>query len=124
MGRYSRSNTGFRKRARAWTYDLKRKMLQRLIFDQSLAPIWSPDRRYIAYTARRNGHLDQLFRSATTGAGGEQLVFENAGSFATDWTADGRFIIVQGANVNTRSDLWMVNAADLKAQPLIVTPYA
>lgn len=101
-----------------WTYDLRRKMAQRAIFDHSLAPVWSPDAKSIAFTARRNGHLDQLFRK-TTGLD-EELLIETPGSFATDWTRDGRFILFQGAGADTESRI--LTLADRTSKTLLASP--
>jgi serine/threonine protein kinase/Tol biopolymer transport system component len=102
-----------------WTYDVQRKMAQRAIFDHSLAPVWSPDGTSIAFTARRNGHLDQLFRKATTGSG-EDLLVDSPGSFATDWTLDGRFIIFQGPSADT--DTRVLTVADGTSKTLLSSP--
>src|SRR5205823_2095584 len=50
-----------------WSYDLKRQTAQPLGIDNAGTPVWSPDGRTIAYSARRDGIIDRLFRRRLAG---------------------------------------------------------
>ena len=114
-----------------WLYSLKRGTPLRLTLDSESerSPIWSPDGQSVAYTAARDGGIDRLCRRPTTGSGSEQPLFKTDGSFPTDWSADGRFILFHTANApdnpdqRNGTDLWVLSLADLQARPLVATPF-
>jgi dipeptidyl aminopeptidase/acylaminoacyl peptidase len=111
-----------------WLYDLKRNTPMRFTFDSAggKSPIWSPDGKYVAYAVNREGSLDVLVRKPTTGLGREELLFKTGGSFPTDWSADGRFILFHSnMNPDQRNgmDLWFLSLADLQAKRLVQTPF-
>jgi Tol biopolymer transport system component len=114
-----------------WLYDLKRRTPLRFTLDSASerTPIWSPDGKYVAYSAARDGSVDRLYRRPTMGSGNEQLLFKTEGSFPTDWSADGRFILFHTPNApdnpdqRNGMDLWVLSLADLKARPLVGTAF-
>lgn len=57
------------------------------------APAWSPDGRYVAYTALRDSYFG-LYRAAANGEGDEELIYRHEGGpiVLTDWSLDGRFL--------------------------------
>jgi eukaryotic-like serine/threonine-protein kinase len=107
-----------------WLFDVKRTTVTRFTFDSvsGRSPIWSPDRKYVAFTSGRSGP-DQLYRKSTTGSGAEELVSKMAGSFPTDWSADGRFILFHTPSERNGWDLWLVSLADLHAKPMVQSPF-
>jgi serine/threonine protein kinase len=111
-----------------WFYDLKRNTPLRFTFDSSGArsPIWSPDGKYVAYAARREGGFDLLYRKPIDGAGPEEPLFQKTGSFPTDWSSDGRVIIFHNQTIRGQrngEDLWLFSLADRQAKPLLQTPF-
>lgn len=78
-----------------WTFDVARGTPTRLTFDPAddFNPLWSPDGRQIVFVSYRKGHRD-LYRKASSGAGGEELLLESdLQKSCDDWTRDGRFVI-------------------------------
>src|ERR1017187_3844372 len=82
-----------------WLYDITRGVKTRFTFrsDSSsgnLSPIWSPDRRYIAYTSIRNGGFG-IYQKAADGSGREMLLVEPTSeqTYPMDWSPDGKFIL-------------------------------
>jgi hypothetical protein len=66
-------------------YDLKWATLMRFTFDSAFehSAIWSPDRKSVAFAARRDG-FDRLYRKSTTGSGTEETLSTMSGTFSTD----------------------------------------
>jgi Tol biopolymer transport system component len=53
------------------------------------SPAWSPDGRYVAYVALRDGYYG-LYRTSSDGAGTEELLHKNSAPMTlTDWSQDG-----------------------------------
>jgi TolB protein len=79
-----------------WTIDLVGGQATRLTNDTlpKVAPLWSPDGKYIYYSSFRNGDWP-IFRRPS-GSGAEELVFRyTPGAFVsvTDISPDGRFLV-------------------------------
>jgi Tol biopolymer transport system component len=109
-----------------WLYDLKQNAPMRFTFDSAYSPIWSPDGKYIAYSANREGVLNRLYRKLATGLGPEELLLKTGSSYPTDWSADGRFILFHSAVIPDQRngmDLWFLSVADLQVKPLVSTPF-
>jgi Tol biopolymer transport system component len=110
-----------------WLFDLKRNTPMRFTFDSpARSPIWSHDGKYVAYATNREGILDVLVRKLTSGSGPEEPLFKAGGSFPTDWSADGRFILfhsVMNPDQRNGMDLWFLSLADLQAKRLVQTPF-
>ena len=66
-----------------------------------------------------------LYRKAADGSGAEELLLDKEGSIATDWSADGRFILFHSAlgAPGNWVDLWVLPLGDRKATPLMTTPF-
>jgi Tol biopolymer transport system component len=111
-----------------WLYDLKRATLMRFTFDSAFehSATWSPDGKSVAFAARRDG-LDRLYRKSTTGSGTEETLSTMNGTFPTDWSADGRFILFHASSLaegqRTGWDLWFVPVADRQPKPLVQSPF-
>jgi eukaryotic-like serine/threonine-protein kinase len=104
-----------------WTLDLASGALSRLTFDTGpvtdITPIWSHDSRRIVFSSNRKGVFD-LYQKSATGAGSEDLVLatsQNKG--ATDWSADGRFVLYRSPGPETSFDLWAVPMSGANASP-------
>jgi eukaryotic-like serine/threonine-protein kinase len=111
-----------------WLYDLKRTTLMRFTFDsaQKRSPIWSPDGKYVAFSAGFGG-AEELHWKSTTGSDAEEVLGKMSGAQPTDWSADGRFILFHTAS-NAKGqragwDLWVVSVADRQPKPLLRTNF-
>ncbi len=101
-----------------WILDLERGSSARLTFGgMHDLPVWSPDNSEIAYASResdKSNTLWQIFRRKADGSGPEELVLKLPGEsvFPTDWSQDGRFLML------IRSGLASGNRETLAALPL------
>ena len=101
-----------------WSFDLSRRVASRFtaeVTDES-SPIWSPDGRRVVFSSDRAGAND-LYMKTTDGRADAELVFSRNGpQVATDWSADGKWLVVEDNSRETGRDLWVVSA-DGKPQP-------
>ncbi len=82
-----------------WMTEVDHGLPSRLTFDSSmnLSPVWSPEGNRVAFSSNRRGNFD-LYLTASNQAGIDKLLRRAGGPgplTATDWTRDGRFLIVQ-----------------------------
>jgi Tol biopolymer transport system component len=90
-------------------------------------PMWSPDGAGLVYVSRRaDGH--GIFRMALAD-GGEQLLMKLSPVIGgltdvrpTDWSHDGRFVLVQSFSVQTGRDMVAVPAGGGEPIPVLATP--
>jgi Tol biopolymer transport system component/DNA-binding winged helix-turn-helix (wHTH) protein len=103
-----------------WLIDLQGHSSTRLAA-QGIGPVWSPDGRRIAFTAR--GGLD-IVTASTVGPINERvLLTDNRRKVVQDWSPDGRYVVFTRWDEQSKLDLWLVpvdNPAD--ARPLLATP--
>jgi eukaryotic-like serine/threonine-protein kinase len=89
-----------------WILDLERGNVNRLTFNgDNRDPLWSPDRRHVAYTSFRNGHFG-IYWSTADGSSPEQKLTSNQFEpHAEAFTPDGKKLIftqdVSATNVNS-----------------------
>jgi Tol biopolymer transport system component len=108
-----------------WTIDLARGLRTRFTFDQKnhLSLLWSPDGQRIAF-ARTDG----IFQKPSNGAGVESVLLNrgpNQAQAPTDWSPDGRYLLYTSmATGRGDSDVWLLNAGDRQAAPLLSMPTA
>jgi Tol biopolymer transport system component len=74
-----------------WTVDLNRGTMSRLTFggEPPRAPIWSANGRRVAF-ARTAG----VFEKDASGAGDERMLFPGPADSLTDWSPDGRHMLI------------------------------
>jgi eukaryotic-like serine/threonine-protein kinase len=105
-----------------WITELERGTESRFTFDASrnVAPVWSPDGNYVAFSSYRGGSTD-LYRKAANQAGQDELLWRSEfPKFPTDWSRDGRFIIFRQTSPGTKLDLFALPVTeDKKPIPLL-----
>jgi serine/threonine protein kinase len=93
--------------ADVWVLDLARGVKTRLTFGpvQNVGPVWSPDGKWIAYSADRNGRSN-ICRKPADGAGAEELlVSEDQILLPNSWSRDGKYLIYQRGPLGN-TDVW------------------
>ena len=87
--------------------------------------IWSSDGTRIAFDSNRTGTRD-LYVKAASGTGAEEvLVTSPQSKMASDWSADGRFLLYISIDPQTRPDLWVLPLeGDRSPVVFLKTPFA
>lgn len=109
-----------------WVIDLARGISSRLTSSSASDsnPIWSPDGRRIAFASNRSGVYDLYVKNADGTDGAGPLVKSEHTKFPSDWSSDGRFIICDESDAQTRSDLWILPVQqDRKPFPFLKTEF-
>ena len=111
-----------------WVQDRERGIATRLTFDprNESAPVWSPDDRRILFFGNFTDRSD-LFTIASDGTGPiETLLSNGADNLPSDWSSDGKFILLQSGKggVFSNTDLVIYSVEKRKAEPWLETPYA
>src|SRR5262245_48812080 len=107
-----------------YLFDLASGTEQRFTSDLRIdeVPLWSPDGSQIVWTSNRDG-VGNLYRKAASGAGpDEALLRSDFPKYATDWSADGRFILYRVIDPQTNADLWVLSLQDGKYWHWLKTP--
>jgi eukaryotic-like serine/threonine-protein kinase len=98
----------------------------RLTFDAGLdiSPVWSPDGSRVVYLSQRGGRMALNQILARGGRTEEQVVVSAPFKLASSWSADGRFLMYQSTDAETKSDLWVVPmAGDRTPRVFLKTPF-
>jgi len=92
-----------------WILDLERGNVNRLTFNgDNRDPLWSPDRRHVAYTSFRDGHFG-IYWSAVDGSSPEQKLTSNQFEpTAAAFTRDGKKLIFTQDVTATDVNSWEV----------------
>jgi hypothetical protein len=112
-----------------WTLEIARGAMTRITFDprEDETPVWSPDGHWIAFAAylRDGSQTRGVFRRRADGSGGDELIWEDPNhSHVTDWSPDGKSILIELARPKQRSDIFLIDIATKIARPLIATPFS
>jgi Tol biopolymer transport system component len=93
-----------------WQHDVARGTSSRFTFDPAadIAPVWSPDARYIIFASDRDGARN-LYRKLSSNAGPEEALLRSSEpKIPTDWSRDGRFILYTNTDPKTGNDIWFL----------------
>ena len=92
-----------------WVADLARGSLMRLSTDmgEDETPAWSPDGRFVAWTATRPSVPRGIYKRAADASGGEELLWTtNAHLHVNDWSPDGTLLLLEILNPEHGADLY------------------
>ncbi len=110
-----------------WILDGERGVNTRFTYDPQAdgGPVWSPDGDRIVFSSRRGGAGD-LYVKDVRGMGEAVPVWRDSTSkVVTDWSRDGRTLIVDRIGRGTSWDLWALPmTGDGKPVPVLATPGA
>ena len=107
-----------------WLLDLAQGVLSRFTSDpgNEADPVWSPDGRRLAFTARGEGGQLTIFQKPLSGAPAERVLPDRAGPSSRIGRRDGRFLLY-ASGVGGRDGLWAVPLfGDRKPFPLVQGP--
>ena len=108
-----------------WIEEAARGVLTRFTFgaEEEETAVWSPDGKWIAYTAQRN-KTHGVYLKAADGSGTEQqLVMTNDHAHAGSWTPDGSSFVFTDYTPAGGGDIWTVAlSGNHKARPFLQTP--
>ena len=102
-----------------WIFDLRRGVKTRLTFGATdTAPVWSPDGTRIAFAALYGGTRSDILEKKSNGGGqNEPLDVAQGNKIPTDWSPDGRFLLLDN-NYNALSQVYVLPlAGDRKSYP-------
>jgi Tol biopolymer transport system component/predicted Ser/Thr protein kinase len=95
----------------------------RLTFDASrqTSPVWSADGRQVVFYSDRGGQHG-VYEKATSGAGGEQLLFQSKKTMTpSTWTSDSKYLL--GYNTLGEGHLWMLELGSQAPVPLFTSQF-
>ena len=94
-----------------WIFDVASGAGRRLTFDAAddLGATWSPDGAWIVFSSDRRG-MREIYRKAASGSGAEErlLEFPDGPTNAEDWSANGKFLVVNHWPGRTPPDLYLL----------------
>ena len=110
-----------------WVIEPARGTTTRFTFNSEFDgnPLWSPEGSTIAWIGTRNG-TDNLLTKSASGLGQDQLIAPTGtNSAATDWSRDGRYVLIHALGGRTASDIYAVPMTGTNHKPQVVlqTPY-
>jgi eukaryotic-like serine/threonine-protein kinase len=105
-----------------WRFDIARGVLSRLTSNpgNDIHPTWSPDSSRILFSSNRNGSYEAFEKSI---ASGEEKAFLPLQSPLTDWSRDGRFVLVQRRPKETTDIFALEMGASRDAVPVVQTDF-
>ncbi len=109
-----------------WVYDVAREVQTRLTFGpvENDAPIWSPDGKWIVYTAfdsNLNLH-SKLYRKPSDGSGAPELLLsDDQVAKASDWSRDGRYLFYERGPSGQYPEIWAL-PLEGERKPRLVVP--
>ncbi len=102
-----------------WLIDAERGVSTRLTSgEESGNPVWSPDRKRIAFAAAIDSPPNLYVRNADGTGAAERLFVSPNQSYPTDWSRDGAFIVGHTISPETAGDIWKIEVATRTLTPL------
>jgi Tol biopolymer transport system component len=125
-GRYVAVNRG--DPADIWVYEFARGTGTRVTSDelnQSL-PIWSPDSTRLVFSSVTPDGRGMLAQARADGTESPTAIFTGDVVEATDWSRDGKYLLVKPGDLRTApGDIWVMPLSDPSRQfPLVASPFA
>ena len=104
-----------------WLNDLSRGTLTRMSFGaaEDETPAWSPNGNWIAFSGACRGSPARrcVFKRPSDGSGEEQVLWEgDLHTHVTDWSPDGKTLILDAAHPVTRVDVYLLDASPQDAR--------
>jgi Tol biopolymer transport system component len=98
-----------------------------LFSSSGMNPIWARSGKEILFSSgRRNGNSD-IYQKQIEGRQEEKLLFSTeASEFASDWSADGKYVFYDLEDPAPPADIWYLtlrNDGDIEAKPFLATPF-
>jgi serine/threonine protein kinase len=93
-----------------WLLDVARGVTQRFTSNpaQDWFPVWSPDASKLLFASSRDGPSNIYQKDSSGTVNEEALLKSDLNKYPLDWSPDGRSVIYQVVNPQTRSELWVV----------------
>ena len=110
-----------------WVYDMARGVQTRLTFGSVLnsSPLWSPDGKWIVYTAataRANWQAGKLYRKPSDGSGAEELLLSDDQMLtSTDWSRDSKYLLYSRGPSGQYPEIWAL-PLEGERKPWLVVP--
>jgi eukaryotic-like serine/threonine-protein kinase len=104
-----------------WVLDLARGNPTRLTSSSEMdaTPIWSPDESRLIFRSNRRS-IHELFERPTQPGGEEQLVFHSdAGTYPSDFTADGKGVLYHERHQDTQYDILLLDLTTGKPRRIV-----
>jgi len=86
------------------------------------APVWSPDGSRIAYVSNPDGNYD-LYTKTLSGGKAEPLFKSPYPKYPSDWSRDGKYLLLTTISPGTHSDVWCLALNEHRAAPVLDTIY-
>jgi eukaryotic-like serine/threonine-protein kinase len=105
-----------------WVLDVARGIRTRLTFGPiaNSFPAWSPDGKWIVFTADRNGHAN-VIRKPSDGGGAEEILHtDDQLVMVNDWSRDGKYIFYARGPVGSE-EIWAL-PMEGERKPFLVVP--
>jgi Tol biopolymer transport system component len=110
-----------------WHIDLARDASTRFTFDEraEVEPVWSSDGQRVAYRNNRSDVSVLLIKDANASTAPVPLLESPDNVSASDWSPDGRWLLVARTGMQLQADLWILPVAgDKTLIRLTETPFA
>jgi dipeptidyl aminopeptidase/acylaminoacyl peptidase len=112
-----------------WIHDLGRGTLTRLTYGplEDETPAWSPDSQWIAFSGFTSDAASRaVLRRRADGSGAEDVLWTGHDHVhVTDWSPDGKWLLVDLLTVEQRSNIVVIDAARPgQVRPFLATPFA